>query len=167
MILPDLLKANLNLVICGTAAGNRSAERKAYYAGSGNKFYRVLFSCGFLPLMLNSEEYPILLKYGIGLTDICKTAYGMDKQIAMSDYDIKGFIGKVLKYKPKIICFNGKESARVFYRKKSTNEVSYGIQKDYIGGSIVFVAPSTSSAANSSWDVNYWKEVKALIEKMK
>ena len=42
MILPDLLKDNLKIVFCGTAAGNKSAERKAYYAVAGNLFYPAL-----------------------------------------------------------------------------------------------------------------------------
>jgi len=39
MILPDLLASNLKIVFCGSAAGTKSAENKAYYAGPGNRFY--------------------------------------------------------------------------------------------------------------------------------
>jgi G:T/U-mismatch repair DNA glycosylase len=41
-LLDDLLRIGLRLVICGTAAGERSAKLGAYYAGPGNKFWRTL-----------------------------------------------------------------------------------------------------------------------------
>lgn len=39
---PDLLAPHLRLVFCGTAAGNVSAARGAYYAGPGNQFWPIL-----------------------------------------------------------------------------------------------------------------------------
>ncbi|MCX6741231.1 MAG: mismatch-specific DNA-glycosylase, partial [Candidatus Parcubacteria bacterium] len=38
MILPDVLEKGLRIVFCGTAVGDRSAKRRCYYAGRGNKF---------------------------------------------------------------------------------------------------------------------------------
>lgn len=72
MILHDLLTNSLKIVFCGTAAGNKSAERKAYYAGACNLFYPTLASCGFTPRILTSKDFLILLGYGIGLTDLVK-----------------------------------------------------------------------------------------------
>jgi TDG/mug DNA glycosylase family protein len=73
MILPDLLKANLSVVFCGTAAGSKSAERKAYYAGAGNLFYPTLESCGFTPRILKPQEFSELLNCQIGLTDLANS----------------------------------------------------------------------------------------------
>ena len=75
MILPDLLKENLKIVFCGTAAGNKSAERKAYYAGAGNLFYPTLASCDLTPRILKPQEFPELLNYQIGLTDLAKFTF--------------------------------------------------------------------------------------------
>ena len=41
MILKDLLQPNLDIVFCGTAAGEVSARKAAYYAGPGNQFYPI------------------------------------------------------------------------------------------------------------------------------
>ena len=38
----------LKLVVCGTAAGDRSAQLGQYYAGPGNKFWRTLASLGLV-----------------------------------------------------------------------------------------------------------------------
>ena len=42
MILPDLLDYNLDIVFCGMAASKKSKKVKAYYAGPGNKFWKIL-----------------------------------------------------------------------------------------------------------------------------
>jgi hypothetical protein len=41
-VLPDLLAPGLRLVVCGSAAGVRSAQLGQYYAGRGNKLWRTL-----------------------------------------------------------------------------------------------------------------------------
>ena len=40
-VLPDLLIPNLNVVFSGTAVATPSAERGHYYAGPGNKFWKL------------------------------------------------------------------------------------------------------------------------------
>jgi TDG/mug DNA glycosylase family protein len=60
-VLDDLLKHGLKLVVCGTAAGARSAELKQYYAGPGDKFWRTLFELGLTPRQLAPGEAELLL----------------------------------------------------------------------------------------------------------
>lgn len=163
MILPDLLNDNLDIIFCGTAAGNTSAKRKAYYAGAGNLFYPTLASCGFTPRILKPDEYLNLLQYKIGLTDLVKCHFGMDKDLKEEHFDIKSFEEKVLKYQPKVVCFNGKEAAKVYFQLKSTKEVNYGLQQRMIGKSKLFVAPSTSSQAIPYWNEDIWQSIKTHI----
>ena len=59
-ILPDLLPHNLKVVFCGTAAGTQSAQAGAYYAGRGNKFWRILHETGLTPRQLAPHEFPTL-----------------------------------------------------------------------------------------------------------
>ena len=116
MILPDLLDYNLDIVFCGTAASKKSKELSAYYAGPGNKFWKVLHEIGLTPNQINPKNFKNLLKYSIGLTDICKTDYGNDSELDTSKYDIKGFNLKILEYKPRMVCFNGKNAAKAFFK---------------------------------------------------
>lgn len=162
-ILPDVLDYNLDVVFCGTAVGNKSAFIQAYYAGRGNVFYQTLNNCGFTPFLVNSEEYEKLLTYKIGLTDLAKNAKGMDSSIKHDDYDINGFEKKILKYQPKIVCFNGKEAAKIYFQYKTTKMISLGLQKKTIKQTKIFVAPSTSPAAKKYWDEKLWKELKNEI----
>ena len=57
-VLPDLIKPGLKIVFCGTAAGNVSAARGAYYAHPQNRFWSALHAFGLTPRKLEPEEYP-------------------------------------------------------------------------------------------------------------
>jgi len=165
MKLPDLLIENLDVVFCGTAAGDKSAELKAYYAGPGNQFYNILNSIGFTPIKLKPNQFTDLLNYKIGLTDIAKFAQGVDTKLKSTDFDVVGFKEKIIKYQPKYVCFNGKKAAWVFYGQKKTTTIAYGIQTGTINNTKLFVAPSTSGSARKYWDDNVWKELFERIKK--
>jgi len=162
MILPDLLKKDLDIVFCGTAVGNTSAEKESYYAGSGNLFYPILFKTGFTPTLITPSNYSELLKYNIGLTDIAKWVSGNDDELENDDFDVESFISKIQKYEPKVVCFNGKAASAVFLYndKKKTKLVKYGWLKKTIIKTRMFVAPSTSGQGRIHWDEDYWFKVK-------
>ncbi len=161
MMLQDLLTDNLKVVFCGTAVGNRSAEQQAYYAGCSNKFYCVLFHAGFTLIQLIPTQYKDLLKYGIGLTDLVKLKSGMDKNLNPEDYDVSGLKEKIKKYKPKFVCFNGKEAAKAY---SGITTVDYGLQNYTLDKTRFFVAPSTSPTAHKYWNEQLWKDLKNLID---
>lgn len=71
-VLPDILAPGLNIVFCGTAVSNVSAQREAYYAGPGNMFWPTLFAIGLTPRLLQPEEFREVLSYGLGLTEFVK-----------------------------------------------------------------------------------------------
>ena len=162
-MLPDLLQENLDIVFCGTAPGNRSAEQGAYYAGCGNKFYCVLYNSGLIPIQLIPSEYPRLLDYGIGLTDLVKRKAGMDRTLLESDFDVPSFKEKMSLYKPKVICFNGKGAAKEFFGLGGTGGITYGHQWDGFDSSEIFVVPSTSPTAHKHWDERVWKQLVDML----
>jgi len=159
-MLPDLLKPNLKIVFCGTAAGDVSASRQEYYAGPGNKFYPILFKTGLTERHLEPSEYESLLNYDIGLTDVVKIQSGNDDVLKKESFDVKGFIDKMVKYKPDIVAFNGKKSASyILGYNGRTSKVEYGDQNATIGSTELFVLPSTSGAASGYWEEKYWFEL--------
>lgn len=162
--LPDLLGNDLLLVICGTAVGERSAKTGLYYAGRGNNFWEVLHDVGLTRERkpLESKDYEKLLTYGIGLTDIIKGKAGSDDNHFPEDFKCEDLRQKILKFRPKILCFNGKRAAKVFLGKK---HVEYGYQKETIGSTLLFVAPSTSGAARGYWDQTSWEKLSEEVHK--
>lgn len=155
-ILPDLLVPGLKLVVCGTAAGRRSAEIGAYYAGPGNQFWGMLHRTGVTPRLLTPLEFPSLIAYGVGLTDIVKEAFGADSELSARHFDGAALRVRISAIAPGVLVFNGKRSASAYFGRK----VDYGYQAGAeIGGTRIYVAPSTSGAARGFWDEGIWREV--------
>lgn len=159
IVLPDTLRSGLNVVFCGTAAGNRSAQVKAYYAGRGNQFWAVLYRIGLTPYQLRPDEYHKLPDYGVGLTDLAKHEHGNDSGLKKTAFDVKQFVKTIEDVRPKVIAFNGKRAAQEFFG----HSVSYGIQKARIGATEIFVLPSTSGAARCYWNEQHWVDLARYI----
>ncbi len=159
----DVLEENLVLVICGTAIAEHSAKVGSYYAGGGNKFWPTLHTAGITVRCLHSNEYRELLQYRVGLTDLVKKVAGTDNRLTEDDFDLDAFRAKNEGYSPQVVCFNGKKAAEVYLRKK----VNYGLQLDTIGRTQLFVAPSTSGAANRYWDISVWQQLGGKVKRIR
>jgi len=152
-ILPDVLRPGLKLVFCGTAAGKRSAAERAYYAHPGNLFWRALREAGLTPRQLSPSEFPQLPDYGIGLTDLAKRHSGNDDELPRDAFDVPGLIAKIERYAPRVLAFTSKNAARAALG----HVVDYGLQREGIGGTKLFVLPSPSGQARGHWDLAPWR----------
>ncbi|WP_117880493.1 mismatch-specific DNA-glycosylase [Aureibaculum luteum] len=163
-MLKDVLHKDLKIVFCGTAKGTASVTKGFYYAGSGNQFYKILFNANFTDSLLIPDNCYDIYKFGIGLTDLVHNQHGNDNEINESNYNVKGFIDKINKFKPKYIGFNGKKAASyVLGLEGKTGKVQYGLQTQKIKETKLFVLPSTSGSARKYWDEAYWKELATYI----
>ena len=153
--LPDLLDQNLKVVFCGTAAGQRSAELGAYYAGKGNKFWPVLHATSLTDRRLEPTEYRLLLDYRIGLTDLAKFVSGADAILKHSDFDAARLRGKINEFNPLALAFTSKKAGRIFFGEKR----DYGRQPDIIGRTRLYVLPSPSGLASGFWSERWWREL--------
>ena len=161
-ILPDVLLPGLRLVFCGSAAGTASAKRGAYYAGPGNKFWPILAATGLTPRLLTPEEFVLLPDFGIGLTDLAKTAFGPDISIRPAHYDVAALTGRIKACRPGLLAFNGKRAAATFLGK-SSSMVTYGEQSAPLDFPPIFVLPSTSGLASGNWDASYWHRLAVRV----
>jgi TDG/mug DNA glycosylase family protein len=158
-MLEDVLAPGLKLVICGSAAGHRSARLGQYYAGSGNRFWRTLAEVGLTPRQLEPSEYRLLLSFGIGLTDLVKCQSGGDRDLDFSRAGRSELREKIVRLRPRVLCFNGKRAAQEFLLRE---DVPYGLQPASVEETRLFVAPSTSGAARGSWDRSAWRDLAGL-----
>ncbi len=157
-VLPDILTDDLEIVFCGTAAGNVSALRRAYYAGPGNVFWSTLFEVGLTARLLQPEDYPQVVVFGLGFTDLVKSIAGVDSQLLEDHFDRQRLREVILRYEPKILAFTSKRAASEFLDRP----VGYGLQPERVGASALFVLPSPSGAARGWWDVRHWQELARL-----
>ena len=156
-VLPDLLRPGLRVVICGSAAGAVSAARGAYYAGPGNKFWRILAEVGLTPRRLDPGEFREVLNFGIGLTDLVKTHSGSDAILPRAADDVAGLAARIRSIRPRLVAFNGKRAAAAFYGR-SGRDVGYGPGPLMADFPPTWVLPSTSGAACGSWSDAPWRQ---------
>jgi TDG/mug DNA glycosylase family protein len=129
---------------------------RAYYAGRGNKFWRVLREVGLTSTELQPRDYALLLTVGIGLTDLAKYVAGMDDELPTNSLYAARLRDVVEAIKPRALAFNGKKAASVFYRVP-TRQLSYGRQSERIGATACYVLPSTAATASGFWSIEPWR----------
>ena len=158
-VLPDVLDYNLRVVFCGSAPSPQSAIESAYYAGQGNYFWNALLESSIIPKKLAPEEFLSVTNYGVGLTDLARYISGVDVDIPRNYYDAAGLRNKIMTYGPKWLAFNGKRPAAEFFKRK----VDYGLQKETLMKTRLYVLPSTSGAARRFWDKSYWDDLGEML----
>ncbi len=163
-VLPDLLADNLTIVFCGTAPGTVSAARRQYYAHPQNKFWRTLHEIGLTPRCLDPSEYPQLLALRIGLTDIAKRAWGMDKELprgALGTKAIEDLRERIARHGPAILAFTSLTGGRKFVGAKA----GFGPQAATVGRTRIWILPSPSPAAHWNWDAKPWHALAAAAKR--
>lgn len=161
-ILPDVLMPELNIVFCGTAAGNESARQGAYYAHPGNRFWNTIYTVGLTPRQLRPAEFAEVLRYGIGLTDLAKYVSGNDDTLSPHDFDPAALADKIQQLRPRVLAFTSKTAGSIFLRSK---RISFGLQPETMGTTRIFVLPSPSGLARRSWDITHWNAAAAFARK--
>lgn len=156
-MLPDILQTGLDVVFVGTAAGDRSAREGIYYAHPGNKFWPTLEAIGLIPVGFERARFREVPKFGIGLTDLCKTRSGMDHVLVRGDFDVAGLAARLRAIRPRVVAFTSKKGASTFLGIASA-KVPLGVPLDYAPDfAPVFALPSPSGAARGHWDEGPWR----------
>ena len=155
---PDLLAPGLKVVFCGTALGRVSAQRQAYYAHPGNFFWRTLHSTGLTPERFEPHDYPRLLEFHLGLTDLSKSHFGNDAELPEGAFDIEALRGKIAQYQPDMLAFTSKTGAAAFLNRP-TGRLRLGLQPETEGRTRLWVLPSPSGQARIFWDQQAWQDL--------
>lgn len=161
-ILPDVLDHGLSVVFCGTAVGNASSRMAAYYAHPNNQFWSILHETGLTSTKLKPHEYAGVGKFGIGLTDLCKHVSGLDSEIPkVTEDDRQGLIQKIENFRPRFLAFTSKEAGKRFLK----GSPPLGLSSRSIGGTKIFVLPSTSLMAAWQWNDTkmHWQDLAGEI----
>ena len=158
-LVPDVLVKGLDVVFCGSALGDVSWKRRAYYANAGNRFWQTIAETGLTPRQLAPQEYPLVTAYGIGLTDLVKTDHGQDEHIFDGHIDLTAARAslrrKVLRYQPRVLAFTSRTVARQFLG----HAAPCGRQPETIGTTMIWVLPSTSGLARRFFDITPWRDL--------
>jgi double-stranded uracil-DNA glycosylase len=159
-VLPDVIGPGLAIVFCGTAAGNVSAARGAYYAHPQNRFWSALHAFGLTPRKLKPEEYADLPQWGLGLTDIAKHVSGLDRELprgALGRDACAALAAKIAVAEPKWLAFTSLAAGRRYLGRPA----SFGKQPERIGCTRLWLLPSPSPTAGWNWERNthWWRKL--------
>lgn len=140
--LPDYLCEGLDIVFAGLNPGLYSAQVGHYFAYKQNRFWPALSASGLVPEPVGPEDDARLLNWGIGLTDVVKRPTRGIHELTPGEFHrgAKALREKVVRYKPRIVCFVGLTG----YRVCCGGDGGPGSQAGRFGGAQVFVLPSTS-----------------------
>jgi TDG/mug DNA glycosylase family protein len=162
-LIPDVLTDGLRVVFCGSALGDVSWERRAYYANPGNRFWKTLAEVGLTPRRLATEEYRLLVDWGIGLTDLVKTDHGQDAHIFDGHADLdkarRLLRAKVLRWQPRVLAFTSRTVAAQFLGRRTGT----GRQQERIGQTAIWILPSTSGLARRFFDIEPWQDLARFV----
>jgi TDG/mug DNA glycosylase family protein len=154
-VLPDVLAPGLDLVLCGTAQSRYSKQVGAYYATAGNLFWPTVHAVGLTPRRLAPADYPAVLEFGVGLTDLNKREWGSDAELSADAFDVAGLRAKLARLTPAAVAFTSKTAGRIFFGRP----VDYGRQAEPLLGIAWFVLPSPSGRARNHWSAGPWHEL--------
>jgi TDG/mug DNA glycosylase family protein len=140
--LPDYLREGLDIVFVGLNPGLYSAQVGHYFARKQNRFWPALSASGLVPEPVGPEDDTRLLEWGIGLTDIVKRPTRGIHELTPTEFrrGAKTLREKILRCKPRIVCFVGLTG----YRVCCAGDGGPGMRGERFGEARVFVIPSTS-----------------------
>ena len=148
---PDVLARGLRVVFCGINPGHASAQAGAHFANPRNDFWRLLHASGFTPRLFEPWEQRELLALGLGLTNAARRTTRGSGDLRAADFAGARERLEVLaaELRPRMLAFVGKAAYHGVFRERP----EHGRQARSLGGTALFVLPSTSPAnAAVPWD---------------
>ncbi len=147
-MLPDILETRLRVVFVGTAKSTASAKAGHYYAHPQNTFWNLLEATGLTGgVFVPASEDRTVTRYGVGLTDLVAVrAASSDSLLRSGDFDVPGFIGRMERFRPAVVAFNGAEPARRVARHLGHIAPAEGPTGWRVAGAEAYRLPSSSSA---------------------
>jgi TDG/mug DNA glycosylase family protein len=141
---PDVLAPGLDVVFCGINPGRVSAAAAAHFANPRNDFWRLLHAAGFTPRLLAPHEQDALLPLGYGVTNAALRTTPGSGDLRRADFaDAASRLSAIAEaLRPRFVAFVGKEA----YRGSFGERPDHGLQERTLGGTRLFVLPSTSPA---------------------
>ncbi len=161
---PDVLAPGLDVVFCGINPGFHSDAKAAHFANPRNEFWRLLHAAGFTPRLVDPSEQDAVLAYGIGITNAALRTTKGSSDLRRTDFE--GSVERLERIAhelaPRAIGFVGKEA----FRGPFGGRPQHGLQDGRLGGTLLFVLPSTSPAnAAVPWDerLRWFRALRGLV----
>jgi len=142
--LPDIVAANLDVLIVAINPSVHSAEAGHSFASKGNPFWRLLHQSGLTRVLLQPEEDARLTEFGIGLTSGVGRATRTAAELTRAEQRLgaQRVAGQVAELRPRYVALLGLTLYPIFF--PSGAERGPGLKTDTVAGAQVFVLPNPS-----------------------
>ncbi len=172
--LPDIIKPNLKILFIGYNPGIKSASAGHHYAGSSNRFWKLLFDSGLTGSIIKPENDRSILDYGYGSTNLADRTTRSAAELTAQEMKLGSqTLFKLLnEYTPKIVCYVGIGVYRAF--KSNISGISPGKlsilpglqETGSIDGILDFVCynPSGLNTVPYARQLDFFKELKRLSD---
>ena len=156
-VLLDVIKKNLKVLFCGINPSLYSSFTGYHFARPGNRFWKTLYYSGFTKNILTPDKQEILLKSGIGITNLVSRASAKADEIKRTEFiEGKEFLqNKILLYKPSYLTILGIGAYKIAF---NTNNSKIGLQQETIGTTKIWVLPNPSGL-NAGYPIEKLVEV--------
>jgi TDG/mug DNA glycosylase family protein len=150
--LRDRVSPGVRVLLVGINPGIRSASIGHHFAGSSNRFWKLLHESGLVPEAVGAEDDVRLPEWGLGITNLIgRPTPGIDT-LRRAEYlaGVGALRRKVRRWKPRVVAFVGVSLYRAIFAKKGP--IALGLQDDAFEGARVCVLPNPSGRnANFSY----------------
>lgn len=142
--LPDILAADLDLLIVAINPSVRSADAGYSFASKGNPFWRLLHESGLTRVLLKPEEGARLPEFGIGLVSGVRRATRTAAELTRAEQrkGAKRVARVVAELRPRYVALLGLTLYPIFF--PAGTERGPGLKTATVSGSRVFVVPNPS-----------------------
>jgi double-stranded uracil-DNA glycosylase len=141
---PDVLAPGLAVVFVGINPGRVSAAARAHFANPRNDFWRLLHTATFTSRLYEPAEQFSLIDEGVGVTNAAYRTTPGSGDLRRGDFTgaAERLERIARELRPQWLAFVGKEA----YRGAFGERTELGVQARRLGGTRLFVLPSTSPA---------------------
>jgi len=138
--LPDTVGPGMRLLVCGLNPSVLSADLGVGFARNGNRYWPAALAAGIVSVARDARH--ALVHHGIGMTDLVKRATPRADELTAAEY--RSGLERVARLcawlRPGAVCFVGLAGWRAAADRKAVA----GVQPETLGGTPVYVMPSTS-----------------------
>ena len=159
-MLPDHVAPGLDILFCGTAPGQMSADRGHYYARPGNRFWALLAETSLTPRRLAPAEDALLPSLGLGLTDLAQGVAGQDADIPPAAYAPARLAELVAQIAPRALALTSLTAARLALDTPGLGAGRLDTNPRY-GTTLLWALPSPSGLARSHFSADPWHALAA------
>ncbi|MGH8794376.1 MAG: G/U mismatch-specific DNA glycosylase [Stackebrandtia sp.] len=141
----DVIAPSLQVMFCGINPSRASGAVGHHFAGSGNRFWKVLHRAGFTDRELSPFEERALLPLGIGITNLVNRATKSAAELTRDEVraGAAALERKVRRYRPHCVACAGMTAYRIAFRRPRAR---VGRQREELTGATLWLLPNPSGA---------------------